>query len=158
MPSPVSARQATLEDLEQMAAIESECYPEPWSEQAFAQEMSKKYARVMVLTDDETDTIVVGYIVYWIQAEGVSLHNIAIHPKWRGFGFARELMRLMINETVREEIPKITLEVRASNKAAIALYASLGFNKTHERPSFYRNGETAIVMEIKTSEVSRHLH
>lgn len=151
---PVSARPAVEEDLEQIVPIEQRCYPEPWTENHFYQELHKPYSRVLVITDDDTDSIVLGYIVYWVQVEGVSLHNVAVDPKWRGLGLARRLLQLMINETVRDEIPKITLEVRESNVAAIALYKSVGFVPTHTRQKFYKNGEAAVVMTLKTSDLS----
>lgn len=151
---PVSARPAVEDDFEQMLAIEKACYPQPWSENHFYQELQKPYSRVLVLTDDETDTVVLGYIVYWIQAEGVSLHNIAVDPKWRGMGLARRLLQLMINETVRDEIPRITLEVRESNTSAITLYKSIGFRATQTRQKFYNDGESAVVMELKTSDLT----
>ena len=150
----VSTRPAVEEDLESMLKIEAASYPEPWSAEHFRQEMQKPYARVLVLTDDETDAIILGYITYWVQVEGASLLNIAVAPNWRHFGFARRLMQTMVNEVVRDEIPKITLEVRESNSGAIALYQTMGFTKTHERKKFYSNGETAWVMELKTSELS----
>ncbi len=150
----VSPRPATSDDLKQMLAIESASYPEPWKREHFVSEMEKPFSRVMLLTDDETDQIVVGYIIYWIHAEEVSLLNITVSPNWRGFGFARQLMNVMINEAVRDEIPKIALEVRQSNEDAIQLYKKIGFKVTHERPNFYQNGENAWVMELKTSDLS----
>ena len=117
-------------------------------------EMAKPYSRVLVLTDDETDSVIVGYIVYWVQVEGVSLHNVTVVTSWRGLGFAKQLMHTMINETVRDEIPRIILEVRASNEGAIQLYKHFGFTTTHQRPKFYKNGEMAYVMELKTSDLS----
>jgi ribosomal-protein-alanine N-acetyltransferase len=152
--STVSTRPAVAEDLEQILEIEKECYPQPWSADHFVEEMKKPFARVLVLTDDETDTTVTGYIVYWIHAEAVSLLNVTVSPKWRGLGFAQKLMRVMINETVRDEISHIVLEVREGNEEAIALYKKLGFQKTHERKKFYQDDETAWVMELKTSDVS----
>ena len=149
-----SPRLACSEDLEQILSIESKCYPEPWSADHFIQEMQKPYARVFVLTDDETDNAVAGYVVYWVQAEGTSLLNIAIDPKFRNLGFAFNLMQIMIKETVREEIPRIVLEVRESNQEAIHLYEKIGFKKTTERKKFYQNGETAWIMEIKTSDIN----
>jgi len=151
--SSVSLRPAVAEDFEQMAAIEKESYPDPWSLDHFVAESKKPYSRMLVLTDDETDTFVVGYIIYWVQVEGVSLLNVTVHSKWRGLGFAQKLMHTMINETVRDEISRIVLEVREGNTGAIRLYEKLGFKKTHERKNFYQNGETAIVMEVKTSEL-----
>ena len=151
---PASLRLLTPGDVPQILMIESLSYPEPWTKAQFEAELTLPYSRFLVLTDDETDEFILGYIVYWIQAEGVSLLNVTVHPDWRGLGNAERLMRAMINETVRDEIPKIILEVRASNAGAIRLYESLGFKKTHERKNFYKDGETAFVMELKTSELS----
>ena len=119
----------------------------------FVAEMERPYARIYVLTDDETDSLVLGYIVFWIQTEGASLLNVCVNPKWRSLGMGHKLMQVMINEVVREEIPRIVLEVRKSNERAIALYERIGFRTTHERKKFYQDGESALVMEIKTSDI-----
>jgi ribosomal-protein-alanine N-acetyltransferase len=151
---PASLRPATVDDLTQIEKIESVSYPTPWTREQFASELETPQSRFLVLSDDETDEFILGYVIYWVQAEGVSLLNITVHPDWRGLGNAEKLLRTMINETVRDEIPKINLEVRVSNAAAIKLYERIGFKITHERKSFYANGETALVMELKTSELS----
>jgi [ribosomal protein S18]-alanine N-acetyltransferase len=150
----VSLRPMVEDDLKAVGIIESQSYPTPWTQAHFTDEMNKPFARCYVLTDDATDSIVIGYIVYWLQAEGVSLLNVAIDPKWRGFGFGMKLMQAMIKDAVKEEISRVVLEVRESNKNAIALYESIGFKVTHVRENFYADGETAWVMEIKTSEAS----
>jgi ribosomal-protein-alanine N-acetyltransferase len=148
----VSIRPMVEDDLKQILMIEGQSYPYPWSKSNFEAELGKAFTRALVLTDDETDAIVIGYIVYWVQADGISLLNVAADPKWRGFGFGMKLMQAMIKEAVQEDIPRIILEVRESNKGAIKLYQSIGFQITHERKGFYSNGETALVMEIKTSD------
>jgi ribosomal-protein-alanine N-acetyltransferase len=153
----LSLRPAVLEDLPRVLEIERESYPEPWSRAHFEGEFSLPYSRFFVLTDDETDTVVLGYIVYRLQAEGVSLLNVALAPKWRNLGLSRILMSVMVNEAVREEIPKILLEVRESNTRAITVYESMGFRKTHQRKQFYSNGDTAWVMELKTSDITTPL-
>lgn len=148
-----SPRPACSDDLEQILFIEQASYPEPWSADHFIAEMQKPYSKTLVLTDDETDASVVGYIIYWVQAEGASLLNVAVHPKWRGLGFAKRLIQEMIKEIVRDEISKIVLEVRESNQNAIFLYEKIGFKLTHRRAKFYSDGEAALVYEIKTSDV-----
>ena len=153
----MSLRPATEDDLPAILEIEQESYPEPWTEAHFKQEMKTPYSRVFVLTDDETDSIVLGYLVYWLQAEGTSLLNVAVGQKWRGLGLGRLLLSAMIKETVREEIPRAILEVRESNHKAISVYEHLGFRKTHERKQFYSNGESAVVMELKTSDITSPL-
>jgi ribosomal-protein-alanine N-acetyltransferase len=153
-----SLRPAITDDLQQMLAIEVQSYPEPWKKTHFLDEMQKSHARLLVMTDDDTDSIIVGYIVYWLQADGISLLNVAVDPNWRGFGFGMKLMQAMIKEAVHEDIPRIILEVREGNSKAIALYNTIGFKVTHTRKNFYSNGETALVMEIKTSEASRSIN
>jgi len=150
----MSLRPGTREDLSAVLEIERESHPEPWTEAHFNQDLSLPYSRFLVLTDDETDSIVLGYIVYWLQAEGASLLNLTVAPKWRGLGLSRILVSAMVNETVREEIPRVILEVRESNQRAIQAYEKFGFKKTHERKAFYSNGEAAWVMELKTSEIT----
>ena len=154
METAVSPRPATTDVLKQMLAIESASYPTPWQVEHFESELAKPFARVLVLTDDETDRLLAGYIIYWVHAEEVSLLNITVSPNWRGFGFAQKLMTVMVNEAVRDEIPKIVLEVRPSNKSAIRLYEKFGFELMHERKQFYQNGESAYVMQLKTSDLS----
>lgn len=149
----LSPRPACSEDLDSVLAIEGASNPFPWSRSGFEKELSTAWSRFLVLTDDETDSRIFAYIVYWIQTEGVSLLNITVAPEWRGTGLSRKLMQLMIQDTIREEIPRILLEVRESNLTAIRLYESCGFKKTHERRSFYSNGESAWVMESRTEGI-----
>jgi hypothetical protein len=54
----ISVRPATSEDLPAILEIERESHPEPWSEIHFQKEMDTPYSRVLVLTDDETDSVV----------------------------------------------------------------------------------------------------
>ena len=152
--TPASLRPATELDLESILEIELKSFPNPWALAQFSAELMVPYSRFFVLTDDETDEMILAYIIYRIQADGVSLLNLAVHPAWRGLKFAEKMMRAMIHETVRDEIPKIILEVRPSNRGAIRLYTELGFKLTHERKNFYQNGESALIMELKTSDLS----
>lgn len=156
--NPFSNRLATLDDLPALVQLDSLCAPNPWTETQFHEELNRKFARILVMTDDDTDSVIAAYLVYWLQAEAVSLLNLGVGPNWRGLGFARRLIQTMIKEAVREDIPKVVLEVRESNMAAIRLYHSIGFQDTHRRESFYSDGESARIMELKTSEVSPQIH
>ena len=56
---------------------------------------------------------------------------------YRRRGIATALLREAINYAENHDITRLTLEVRASNRVAIALYESLGFEKEGVRPDFY---------------------
>jgi ribosomal protein S18 acetylase RimI-like enzyme len=42
----------------------------------------------------------------------------------------------------------VLLEVRASNRAALGLYAAAGFERRGLRPGYYADGECAVVMGV----------
>lgn len=142
----------TLDDLDLVLKIESQWAPEAWRREHFIEEMNRPYAHCFVMTDDETDAEVFGYIVFWAQAEGLSILNVAVDQHFRNMGIGTRLVQHVIRHAVHEDYPRIVLEVRESNAEAIALYKKCGFKKTHERRQFYQNGETALVLEVKTSE------
>ncbi len=113
-----------------LAGLESLCFADPWSESALREELGNPCARFLVaLCDGE----VAGYLgCHHIAGEGF-IANIAVFPAYRRRGIARAL----VQTAQTEPLSRLTLEVRASNEAAIALYRSLGFVEDGMRPRFY---------------------
>lgn len=71
--------------------------------------------------------------------------NLAVAPAFRRQGFATALLK---HELARGGIH--FLEVRESNRAALALYAKIGFARAGRRAEYYRSPvEAAIVMKMK---------
>ena len=103
-----------------LAELESLCFADPWSESALREELGNPCARFLVaLYDGE----VAGYLgCHHIAGEGF-IANIAVLPAYRRRGIARAL----VQAAQAKPLSRLTLEVRASNEAAIALYRSLGF-------------------------------
>jgi ribosomal-protein-alanine N-acetyltransferase len=146
-----SIRPAVEDDLTEMLVIERECYrlpAIPWTEDAFRLELGKPFANVFVLSDDESDTKIAGYIVYWLIFDECHILNIAIGGAWRGLGYATFLVRHAIKHALKKEMKRVFLEVRRSNAAAVALYQKLGFFIDHIKPKFYENGEDAYFMVL----------
>lgn len=142
----ISLRPATEDDLPLMLEIERASYPLPWTEGAFREELLKPFSNVLVLTDDETDSIVVGYIVFWTMFDECHILNVAVNSDWRGLGHAKNLVGHAINVAIRKNMKRLFLEVRKSNEGAIALYKSLGFYVDHIKETFYDDGEDALFM------------
>lgn len=113
-----------------LAELESLCFADPWSESALREELGNPCARFLVaLCDGE----VAGYLgCHHIAGEGF-IANIAVLPAYRRRGIARAL----VQAAQAKPLSRLTLEVRASNEAAIALYRSLGFVEDGVRPHFY---------------------
>ena len=136
----------TQGDLTRVATIESLSYDHPWARDTFEAELRHSWSHCDVMRRT-TDNVIVGYIIFWCVADEVHLLNICVDPEARHQALGRRLLDHMTGHAVRTGARLITLEVRASNKAAIRLYETSGFQRVGIRPRYYaNNGEDAIVM------------
>jgi [ribosomal protein S18]-alanine N-acetyltransferase len=142
-------RPATHDDLNSIMLVEQRVHAFPWDLEAFKGEFKKNYSHFLVITDDETDSIVAGYIVFWLLFDECQILNLAVDTSHRGMGHAKRLVRQAVKMAVKADLRKVTLEVRKSNQPAIELYQGLGFTIRHVRKAFYSNGEDAYVMGIE---------
>lgn len=72
--------------------------------------------------------------------------NLATHPSARRRGAARALLLSAIEQASRAGVESVHLEVRWSNRAAIRLYESFGFEQTRLRRAYYADGEDGVEM------------
>lgn len=151
-PHGLSQRPATEDDLAEILRIERAVHAAPWTDENVRSEMAKPYARLLVMTDDETDSKVAAYIAYWVMFEECHILNVAVDPSFRRLGLAKMLVRTAAREALRKGIHKILLDVRKSNQPALALYQGLGFVITHVRKGFYSDGEDAYQMALYMDE------
>jgi ribosomal-protein-alanine N-acetyltransferase len=150
--SSFSLRPATEDDLQKVVQIEQQVHLAPWTEEHFKQEMSKPYSQTLVLTDDETDTQIAGYIVVWFMFDECQILNVAVDEPFRGLGLAKQMIRKSIQLAFHKGLKKIVLDVRKSNMPAVQLYQALSFTITHIRKGFYSNGEDAYQMTLLLNE------
>ncbi|MCE3009624.1 MAG: GNAT family N-acetyltransferase [Proteobacteria bacterium] len=71
---------------------------------------------------------------------------LATHPSARGKGFARKLLQAL---TDAKQYKRLWLEVHEKNEGALRFYQSLGFLQVGQRPTYYRDGGTALLLELK---------
>lgn len=143
--SEVIVRPMTLEDLDQVAAIEAASFPVPWSRSTFEKEIKKNLlARYMVV---EVGQQPVAYGGMWFIIDEAHVTNIAVDPSQRGKKLGQALVEGMIQEAKANGMLRMTLEVRRSNEIAKNLYQKMGFLPCGVRPGYYEdNGEDAIIM------------
>ena len=136
-------RMATNEDIPAIAALEAVCFPEdPWPERFFALGMNG-------LAVAEEEGAIVGYAALSSVLDEGSLDNIAVAPEHRRQGVADGLLAAIGAMGRDRELSFITLEVRASNEAAIALYEKHGFAPVGRRTNYYEKPrEDAILMTL----------
>jgi ribosomal-protein-alanine N-acetyltransferase len=155
----IHIRQAVIDDLTELVRIENESFPDPWSEQDIAGDISGNdvaYVAVMIPDESGPDCRPEGYADMWMIAGEAQLMNIAIGRNFRGRGYGRKLLEHMTDIARECGCTLMTLEVRRSNAAAISLYTSIGFTAAGIRPAYYiDNNEDAILMDLALSEDHR---
>lgn len=135
-------------DLPEILAIERLSFPTPWTEGMFLSELKTKHAQCLVVkVDMDGRTVIGGYIIFWLVADEVHLHNLAVKREFRRQGLAYNLMRLMKQIGRQVGATRLTLEVRESNQEAIRLYRKCGFVLKGRRPRYYTDtNEAALIM------------
>lgn len=140
----------TSEHVAQVAALEKECFSMPWSENAIAGELSNPLSLWVVAVDGDT---VAGYVGSQAVMGEADMMNLAVLPAYRRQNIGRKLVSELIDKLNDREVFSLTLEVRASNEAAIGLYNSLGFKQVGRRPNYYKAPkEDALILRKEWSK------
>jgi len=146
---PAVVRPAALADLDRISAIEQETFSDPWSRSAFERLISEKDPRVLFEVACLADGTVAGYVVAWFIIDEGEIANLAVAPEARSRGIGTRLLTDVITAARRREVGTLYLEVRDSNAAARALYASHGFQEIGRRRRYYRRPvEDALVLRL----------
>ncbi|MBQ9132124.1 MAG: ribosomal protein S18-alanine N-acetyltransferase [Clostridia bacterium] len=132
------------EHLEAVAELERLCFREPWSARALELLLGEDATGAVSIADGRV--VAYGGMMF-APGEG-QITNVAVHPDFRRRGCAGAVLRaLTLVALKREDCQQISLEVRESNGAAIALYQQNGFLTVGRRRRFYRNpAEDGLVM------------
>ena len=129
----------------QVAALEKVCFGSAaWSENSIATELENPLALWIVADDDGK---VLGYVGSQTVMDETDMMNIAVHPDFRHQGIATGLVVDLISALKLRGSHCLTLEVRASNEPAKALYEKMGFRMVGRRPGYYQNPwEDALIL------------
>ena len=136
----------TSAHLDEVADLERICFSTPWSRNMLAEELDNACSAFLVALDPE-DGSVVGYAGLLVIADEGYITNVAVRPESRRGGVAGQLLDVLLNFAGANKLAFLTLEVRESNYAAIALYGSRGFRGAGRRRNYYEHPkEDAIIM------------
>jgi len=149
-------RPATPADLDGIMALEHAAFPgDAWSEQSMAAELAGAHGHYVV---DEEDGALVGYAGLRAVrgSRDADIQTLAVDDAHRGQGRGRRMLRALLATAAERGAREVFLDVRADNAAAIALYASEGFEEIGRRPRYYRpDGMDAIVMKAPLGSARR---
>jgi len=132
-------------DVPAVAALERRIFSDPWPESFFLSELRQPLVHARIA---EREGAVAGYAVAWLGHGAGHLGNLATAPAHRRRGVARALVEDLLARAVELGVRHLTLEVRAANAEAQALYRAYGFRVAGVRRGYYRDtGEDALIME-----------
>lgn len=97
---------------------------------------------------------VIGLGCYWEIVDESHITVLAIDPIYHRRGLGRWLLINLLEDACRQRLQRATLEVRASNSRALALYESFGFEALGTRKRYYPDGEDALILWQNRLETS----
>ena len=126
--------------LDAIVALELESFTNPWSRETLVWELRNSdvtFIYVLRLDDGQVGA----FCVCWMLFDELHINTLAVAPAWRRRGLATTLLRHVFAEASARGVQRATLEVRASNRPALALYERLGFQVTATRYRYYNSPE-----------------
>ena len=135
----------TADHLDEVAELERICFSMPWSRKMLAEELDNALSAFLVALDDEGR--VAGYAGLQVVLDEGYITNVAVRPDCRRRGVAGKLLQVFLDFAQGNRLAFLTLEVRASNYDAIALYGSRSFRSVGQRKNYYEHPkEDALIM------------
>lgn len=128
-------RLMTEADVQSVMQIEKIAYPFPWTEGNLRDCLKSNYYACVL--EDGSDMR--GYALMSMAAGEAHVLNLCIHPDQQGKGLGRALLHSLEQTARANKVEMLLLEVRASNRRAIELYESMGFNELGCRENYYPN-------------------
>jgi len=140
-------------DVDTVTEVEHLAYEFPWTAAVFRDCLRVGYCCWIAALGDE----LVGHAVMSVAVGESHILNVCVRPDMQGQGLGRKLMYRLMGLARAHQADTAYLEVRPSNRAALGLYASLGFNQVGVRRSYYpaRSGREDALIFAK--ELGRYL-
>lgn len=136
-------RRAGPDDVAALVGLEATCMgADAWSEGLVRDGVTGGLPTITWLVTPERD----GYAVASYVGDVVELQRIGVTPPARRKGRAREILEAVVTAADQEE--RVVVEVREDNAGALAFYEAAGFRELDRRPRYYRDGATAVVLEM----------
>lgn len=135
----------TLADVDAVLAIESVSHPHPWTKGNFADSLAAGHWAYCIRPDESgsiqgsylDSNVLWAYCILYPAVDELHLLNITVSPKLHGLGIGTRIMQAIEGVAASQNMPRILLEVRPSNRAAVALYTKLGYEQIGLRKGYY---------------------
>ncbi len=147
----VRIRPMSAADLERVVEIAASLREAPqWSPSVYGAALDPSNAprRIVLVAVDRASDAAVGFLVASVVVPEAELETIAVARQGQRRGVGARLLRSLVDELRPEQVTELLLEVRASNRAALAFYRALGFQQTRSRARYYADPEEDAVLMV----------
>tara|TARA_B100000745_G_C20102891_1_gene377333 strand:+ start:144 stop:617 length:474 start_codon:yes stop_codon:yes gene_type:complete len=134
-------------DVDAVLALDALVHPTTWSPEFVRSQLGLPGSRTNLVA--ELYGALVGHAALLVVADEGHVTSVAVAPDHQRMGIGRVLLAALCRDAEHRGLVAMTLEVRVSNAAAIALYRRFGFAPSGVRPGYYADdGEDALIMWI----------
>ena len=137
-------RRANAHDLPEIYALEQECFISPWTAELLLLDICASEQNLYYVM--EIGERIIGFAGINVVLDEAHIRKICIAPDMRNNGYGSLFLRELEKQARGRGAEGLTLEVRSSNKAAIAMYEHYGFRQEGLRRKYYDNKEDALIM------------
>lgn len=151
-------RRCTLDDLDGVIEVNERELPEDYP-YFFYKSILDNFPESFLVVQNNAGKII-GYIMWRVEKTPSPdslryinkghLVSIAVSNDYRKRGLAKALLSNSMQAIKKYKIKEYVLEVRVSNYSAIKLYEHFNFQITNTKKNYYRDGENAYYMTLKT--------
>ena len=139
----MNGRAWEFSDLSAIAALEAECFSDPWNMRMLAESfLSGNFFGTLL----EEDGAIVAYGGMSVVLDEAEIQLVAVAEMYRRCGRGRKIVEDLLAYARGHGVKRVLLEVRVSNSSALALYLGCGFRGLYARSRYYADGEDALVM------------
>ncbi|MBW4617538.1 MAG: ribosomal protein S18-alanine N-acetyltransferase [Desmonostoc vinosum HA7617-LM4] len=129
--------------------LDQACFGGLWTLDAYQRELDSPNSDLLGLFSPLSDPKLLGMGCFWSILEEAHITILAVHPQYHRQGLGQAVLYSLLQTACDRGLERATLEVRASNLAAISLYQKFGFKTAGRRRRYYQdNNEDALILWI----------
>lgn len=138
----------TTEDLDAVVELDRVCLGGLWTREGYLRELNSPNSELWAIAPSQAQPqSLIALGCFWAILEEAHITLLAVAPDYRRQGLGYLLLSTLLQQAQKRGLERATLEVRSSNKAAIALYQKFGFKIAGTRKKYYQdNQEDALIL------------
>ncbi|RDB43880.1 N-acetyltransferase [Halomonas sp. DQ26W] len=144
----VVLREAQAKDLDALVRLEQIAFEgDRFTRRQLWHLLNRANAHILLAGNADGRLLGHGILLFRRSSQRVRLYSFCVHPEARGLGIGRQLLGALEQEARRRGGERLGLEVRADNRAALALYRRMGFSLLRWLEDYYEDGCAGWQME-----------